>query len=143
MCGHGCYTLTVNDSYGDGLQYSGVVGNYTMVDGDGNVLAQMIDGGNFGSQAVDNFCVEAGNSVPGCIDSTACNYDAEATADDGSCEYGQTYFLDKRWRRVRECGERGVLQRRVAGQRVFPIRRLQRRQQHRVPRSARHCSGEF
>ncbi|MGB2291979.1 MAG: trypsin-like peptidase domain-containing protein [Flavobacteriales bacterium] len=90
----GCYTLTVNDSFGDGLQYSGVVGNYTMVDGDGNVLAQMIDGGNFGSQAVDNFCVEAGNSVPGCIDSTACNYDAEATADDGSCEYGQTYYLD-------------------------------------------------
>ena len=44
----GCYTLTVNDSYGDGLQYSGVVGNYTMVDGDGNVLAQMIDGGTSG-----------------------------------------------------------------------------------------------
>ena len=47
----GCYVLTVNDSYGDGLQYGGVVGNYTMVDGDGNVLAQMVAGGNFGSQA--------------------------------------------------------------------------------------------
>ena len=90
----GCYTLTVNDSYGDGLQYSGVVGNYTLVDGDGNVLAQMVDGGDFGSQAVADFCVEAGNDVPGCIDSSACNYDAEATSDDGSCEYGQTYYLD-------------------------------------------------
>ena len=25
----GCYTLTVNDAWGDGLQYNGVVGNYT------------------------------------------------------------------------------------------------------------------
>ena len=90
----GCYTLTVNDSYGDGLQYGGVVGDYSLVDGDGNVLAQMVDGGDFGSQAVADFCVEAGNDVPGCIDSSACNYDAEATSDDGSCEYGQTYYLD-------------------------------------------------
>ena len=29
MRGHGI-TLTVNDSYGDGLQYGGVVGNYTL-----------------------------------------------------------------------------------------------------------------
>ena len=90
----GCYTLTVNDSYGDGLQYGGVVGDYSLVDGNGNVLAQMVDGGDFGSQAVADFCVEAGNDVPGCIDSSACNYDAEATYDDGSCEYGQTYYLD-------------------------------------------------
>jgi hypothetical protein len=54
----------------------------------------MIDGGNFGSQAVNDFCVEAGNDVPGCIDSAACNYDAEATSDDGTCEYGQPYYLD-------------------------------------------------
>lgn len=91
----GCYVLTVNDSYGDGLQYGGVVGNYTMVDGDGNVLAQMVAGGNFGSQATDNFCVEAtGSDVPGCTDNTACNYNAAATADDGSCTYGSAYYLD-------------------------------------------------
>ena len=30
--GPGCYTLTVNDSYGDGLQYNGVVGDYTLTD---------------------------------------------------------------------------------------------------------------
>ena len=91
----GCYTLTVNDSYGDGLQYGGVVGNYTLVDGDGQVLAQMIAGGNFGSQAVDDFCVEAtGSDIPGCTDSTACNYASDATTDDGSCTYGLAYFLD-------------------------------------------------
>ena len=28
----GCYTLAVNDSYGDGLQYNGVVGDYTLTD---------------------------------------------------------------------------------------------------------------
>ena len=91
----GCYTLTVNDSYGDGLQYGGVVGNYTLVDSDGQVLAQMIASGNFGSQAVDDFCVEAtGSDVPGCTDSTACNYASDATTDDGSCTYGLAYFLD-------------------------------------------------
>ena len=91
----GCYTLTVNDSYGDGMQYGGVVGNYTLVDGDGQVLAQMIAGGNFGSQAVDDFCVEAtGSDIPGCTDATACNYASDATTDDGSCTYGLAYFLD-------------------------------------------------
>ena len=93
--GTGCYTLTVNDSYGDGLQYGGVVGNYTLTDGDGNVLASMVAGGNFGSQATHNFCVEAGGTdTPGCTDGTACNYDATATTDDGSCVYGQAYYLD-------------------------------------------------
>ena len=91
----GCYALTVNDSYGDGMQYGGVVGNYTLVDGDGQVLAQMIAGGNFGSQAVDDFCVEAtGSDIPGCTDATACNFASDATTDDGSCTYGLAYFLD-------------------------------------------------
>jgi len=91
----GCYTLTVNDSYGDGIQYGGVVGNYELVDGDGNVLAQVISGGNFGSQATHNFCVEAGGpDVPGCTEASACNYDPTATTNDGSCTYSQPYFLD-------------------------------------------------
>ena len=91
----GCYTLTVNDSYGDGMQYNGVVGNYSLTDGDGNVLASIVAGGNFGSQATHNFCVEAvGTDTPGCTDGTACNYNANATSDDGSCVYGQAYYLD-------------------------------------------------
>lgn len=91
----GCYTLTVNDSYGDGLQYGGVVGNYTLVDGDGQVLAQMIAGGNFGAQAVDDFCVEStGTDIPGCTNANACNFDGNATTDDGSCTYGLAYYQD-------------------------------------------------
>lgn len=33
-------------------------------------------------------------AVPGCIDNTACNYDASATADDGSCTYATTWYAD-------------------------------------------------
>jgi lysyl endopeptidase len=91
----GCYTLTVNDSYGDGIQYGGVVGNYQLVDGDGNVLAQVVAGGNFGAQATHNFCVSSGSTdTPGCTDGGACNYNPSATSDDGSCVYGQAYYLD-------------------------------------------------
>jgi hypothetical protein len=91
----GCYTLTVNDSYGDGIQYGGVVGNYVLVDGDGNVLAQVVSGGNFEFQATHNFCVEAsGPDIPGCTEASACNYDPTATTNDGSCTYSQPYYLD-------------------------------------------------
>lgn len=55
----GCYELIVYDSFGDGMQYQGVVGNYTLTDSDNNVLAQMIAGGDFGSQANHPFCLTA------------------------------------------------------------------------------------
>ena len=35
--------------------------------------------------AFGTYCETA--DVPGCMDATSCNYNAEATADDGSCEY--------------------------------------------------------
>ncbi len=82
----GCYTLTVFDSFGDGLQFQGVVGNYTLTGEDGTVLAQMVAGGNFGSQAVHNFCLSS-TPVPGCTNATACNFDPVATTDDGTCEF--------------------------------------------------------
>ena len=82
----GCYTLTVNDSYGDGLQYNGVGGDYTLTDEDGAVLAEMIDGGNFGFQAVHDFCLEE-DTTEGCTDATACNYNAAATIDNSSCVF--------------------------------------------------------
>ncbi len=85
----------MNDSYGDGLQYGGVVGDYELTDDQGNVLATIVAGGNFGSQATHNFCVETGGpDVLGCTDSDACNYDSEANVDDGSCSYAQPYYLD-------------------------------------------------
>lgn len=80
----GCYTLNVFDSFGDGLQYQGVVGNYTLTGPDGTVLAQMIAGGNFGSLATHEFCLSP-VGVEGCTNALACNYNSEATTDDGSC----------------------------------------------------------
>ncbi len=84
--GPGCYTLTVNDSYGDGLQHNGVIGDYTLTNEPGTVLAEMIEGGNFGSQAVHDFCLEE-DIVEGCANANACNYNAAATDDNGSCVY--------------------------------------------------------
>jgi hypothetical protein len=82
----GCYALTINDSYGDGLQYNGVVGDYTLTDGDGNILAQMVEGGNFGFQVIHDFCVDTNSTdVYGCTEPFACNFNAEATVDDGTC----------------------------------------------------------
>jgi len=57
--GLGCYELVFFDSFGDGMQYEGVVGNYELTDADGNTLAEIVAGGNFGSQANDPFCLTA------------------------------------------------------------------------------------
>ena len=54
---NGCYELIFYDSYGDGMQYQGVVGNYILTDTSGNTLAEIISGGNFGAQANHPFCV--------------------------------------------------------------------------------------
>jgi choice-of-anchor B domain-containing protein len=82
----GCYDFTMYDSFGDGM--SGIAsgcstdGNYSLVDGSGNVLAVM-GVPNYGSSATHNICLPSG--IPGCIDTNACNYDSTATFDDGSC----------------------------------------------------------
>ncbi len=77
----GCYNITINDSYGDGICCSFGSGNYTITS-QGNTL---VTGGEFLSTETTNFCVTVGNTT-GCTDSTACNYDPTATIDDGSCE---------------------------------------------------------
>ena len=80
----GCYDVTINDSYGDGICCAYGTGNY-IVTSDGNTL---VSGGEFASTETTNFCVTAGtNDTPGCMDSSACNYDSTATIDDGSCEF--------------------------------------------------------
>ena len=57
----GCYQFIINDSFGDGLagQASGcsIDGDYSITDGQGNVLIQM-PVADFGYQAVHDFCVE-------------------------------------------------------------------------------------
>jgi len=85
----GCYSLTITDAYFDGM-CCGPSGNgsYTLTDQEGNILAI---GGEFGSSETTDFCV-GNNPNPGCSDEVACNYDPEATGDDGSCNYGQLNF---------------------------------------------------
>ena len=53
----------------------------------GQVYCQVFINGNGTTEFRDTFYFGAGSSVPGCVDSTACNYDEAATDDDGSCVY--------------------------------------------------------
>lgn len=82
----GCYTFTIFDSFGDGLAgiASGcaIDGDYSMVDGLGNIIFEM-DVPNYGASASHSFCVQVG--IDGCTNPVACNYDPNATSDDGSC----------------------------------------------------------
>ncbi len=76
----GCYTLTINDSFGDGICCGYGNGEYTFTV-DGTVVAS---GGSFTNSESTNFCTSP--TIPeGCTDPTACNYDATAEVDDGSC----------------------------------------------------------
>lgn len=77
----GCYTLTMTDQYSDGMCCTYGDGSYTLTDADGNVLAS---GGDFGASESTEFCF-GDAPVSGCTDEAACNYNAAATEDDGSC----------------------------------------------------------
>ena len=85
--GNGCYTFTMNDSYGDG--WNGAI--YTITS---TISGEVIDSGDLdtaasgdGSSYGENiFCISGGDSA-GCTDSNACNYNPAANVDDGSCEY--------------------------------------------------------
>ena len=83
----GCYDFTIFDSFGDGL--AGVAsgcpadGDYSVTEG-ATTLAQM-GIANWGSAETTNFCLTSDGL--GCTDPTACNYNASATIDDGSCTY--------------------------------------------------------
>ena len=76
----GCYTFTINDSFGDGICCAFGTGLYT-VSSQGTVLAT---GGEFADTESAEFCLGSGF---GCTDETACNYNAEATTDDGTCDF--------------------------------------------------------
>jgi hypothetical protein len=79
----GCYDVTINDSWGDGICCAYGTGEYSV----SSLGVTLVTGGQFNSIETTNFCVSGGVDVPGCMNSTACNYDATATVDDGSCEY--------------------------------------------------------
>ena len=44
--------------------------------------------GKYSNYAIDNLS----GGIVGCTDSNACNYDADATEDDGSCEYAMENY---------------------------------------------------
>jgi len=77
----GCYTLSVNDSYGDGMCCQFGNGSYSF-SVNGEVVAS---GATFTNSDVSNFCAEP-TDIPGCTTEGACNYNASATIDDGSCQ---------------------------------------------------------
>ncbi len=52
----GCYTFTIFDEWGDGIQAYGVEGNYDIVDENGVVLASLMVA-NFGTSESNEFCV--------------------------------------------------------------------------------------
>ena len=79
--GDGCYTLNVYDSFGDGMCCAYGDGGYEFSQ-DGVVLAS---GGDFASLESTEVCV--GDIVLGCTDAGACNYNPDAVADDGSCDF--------------------------------------------------------
>jgi hypothetical protein len=76
----GCYTFTIDDSFGDGICCAYGIGAYT-VSSNGTVLAE---GGEFASSESTQVCL---GSDFGCTDPQACNYDPEASNDDGSCDF--------------------------------------------------------
>ena len=88
----GCYTFSMNDAYGDGWN-----GNTYSFDGyDGvNVFSGDVssaatgDGGSEGTDYLDL----GGACIFGCLDAEACNYDPNATFDNGTCEFISCYQL--------------------------------------------------
>jgi hypothetical protein len=70
----GCYQFIINDSFGDGLdgQSSGCAlnGDYSITDGQGNVLVQMPIA-DFDFQAIHDFCVESSGLVVNYLVSSA------------------------------------------------------------------------
>ena len=80
----GCLTFTMLDSYGDG--WNGNVVTITSEAGD-VLLTGTLDSGSEGTLSFGlNFDGDCG-PVFGCTDVNALNYNEEATADDGSCQY--------------------------------------------------------
>ncbi|MDA0913356.1 MAG: hypothetical protein O3B11_05955, partial [Bacteroidetes bacterium] len=76
----GCYTYAFTGAF----IWSGEQ-SWMVADGDGN---EIISGGAGGSLVTEVYPFSAGADVLcGCTDSFACNYDPEATTENGTCEY--------------------------------------------------------
>ena len=83
----GCYSFTIFDSYGDGLNGSlentcDADGDYQLINDSDSVVFSM-DNSNFGNEFSHDFCVNV--IVYGCTDDSQYNYNELANTDDGSC----------------------------------------------------------
>lgn len=89
----GCYTFTIDDSYGDGICCTYGNGSYTLTESDGTVIAT---GGSFASFEATDFCV--GAPAPTCTDGIQ-NGDEEGIDCGGSacapCSTGGTDILNQ------------------------------------------------
>jgi hypothetical protein len=81
----GCFVLNIFDSYGDGLS-SCATGDFELINNANGAILATMAAANFGFQSTNNFCLNL--PTPGCTNPTACNYNAAATTDDGSCVFG-------------------------------------------------------
>ncbi len=90
----GCYVLQINDQYGDGL--NGSVWGVGSIDGNFSLFSEgacaplfEYDGSYFYESLFIPLLVDADFPTEtiayGCTNASACNYDAQATCDDGSC----------------------------------------------------------
>ena len=75
----GCYTLTINDSYGDGICCAYGEGSYSLI-WNSNIL---VTGSQFGNSETQSVCI----GTQGCTYPSACNYDPNVLEDDGTCVY--------------------------------------------------------
>jgi hypothetical protein len=79
----GCYSLQLNDSWGDGWN-----GGYYMISSANNYFEGSLF---YGATNTDLISVNAScGDMPGCMDPEALNYNPAATMDDGSCFYNDS-----------------------------------------------------
>ena len=90
----GCYSFTINDSFGDGICCTFGNGSYTLTDASGNVIAS---GAEFDSSETTEFCVGEGTG-PTCDDGIQ-NGDEEGVDCGGSncepCQIDQSVILNQ------------------------------------------------
>lgn len=84
----GCYRLVLNDLFGDG--WNGATYSLQLSTG------EILEAGTFeNDQVYGSFqkvvTFSLGSSIPGCTNPLACNYDASATCDDGTCDLESCY----------------------------------------------------
>ena len=80
--GAGDYTVTMNDTYGDGGSGFSVDGGTLNCTGQ---CSGAVASCGFGTTCVDTWAFSLISETPGCTDPAALNYDETATLDDGSC----------------------------------------------------------